>query len=210
MEPVPAPPGAVVLFDGTSLAAWRRRRDGGPARWPVLPDGSTRPRGGDIVTVERFADFRLHVEFLIPPSSRWLPGQWRGNSGVYLQGRYEVQILDSCGLRRLPGDRDCGALYRVAPPRINACRPAGEWQSYDVLFRAPAGDGTPARATVWQNGVRIHDAAEVRRPTGGGLGGRPDEPGPVLLQDHGCPVRFRNIWIVPRGEKSWEEFSARP
>jgi hypothetical protein len=127
----------------------------------------------------------------------------RGNSGVYLQRRYEVQILDSFGHDAEPFD--CGALYEYRPPRVSAARPAGRWQTLDITFRAArwadGGDGeftktANARITVFHNGVLIHDDVELTRQTGLGLPEGPD-PQPILFQDHGNPVRFRNVWVRP-------------
>jgi hypothetical protein len=127
-------------------------------------------------------------------------GQERGNSGVYVQGRYEVQVLDSYGLA--PSLGDCGAIYGKHVAAVNACRPPERWQSYDIEFRAPrfdaAGKKTEnARLTVWLNGMKIHADVEVDGPTAGGEAN--EAPlGPLLLQDHGNPVRYRNLWILPR------------
>jgi hypothetical protein len=133
----------------------------------------------------------------LPPETK---GQDRGNSGVYLQGRYEVQVLDSFGLQS--GRGDCGAIYGVKEPSRNACKPAGEWQMYDIIFRAPRWDSdggkvAHARVTVVQNGVKIHDDVEIPKATGSELSPESPQPGPLMLQDHGSPVRYRNIWIRP-------------
>ncbi|MFW6125234.1 MAG: 3-keto-disaccharide hydrolase [Pirellulales bacterium] len=198
-----APPeGALVLFDGSTLDNWQGP-GGGPARWKLV-DGAMEvvPGSGDIITKDKFTDFRLHLEFRTPfmPKAR---GQGRGNSGVYLQGRYEVQVLDSFGLEGR--DNECGGIYRQHRPSQNACLPPGQWQTYDITFRAPRTDDDgqvtePARLTVVHNGITIHDDAELSGPTFGGLGGRVSEPGPILLQDHGNLVRYRNIWLVPQLE----------
>jgi hypothetical protein len=139
----------------------------------------------------------LHLEFNLPhmPTAR---GQERANSGVYLQDRYEAQILDSFAV--LPGSGDCGAIYEVSAPRVNACRPPETWQTYDIAFTAPRrgsdGDGSvPARMTVYLNGVLVQDDVEVPGPTRGGADGAPAQA-PLRLQDHGNRVRFRNIWLV--------------
>ncbi|MBN2451656.1 MAG: DUF1080 domain-containing protein [Lentisphaeria bacterium] len=157
------------------------------------------PKGGSLVSREIFQDHRLHLEFRTPfmPAAR---GQGRGNSGVYLQGRYEVQILDSFGLEGL--DNECGGIYRVARPRVNMCAPPTQWQTYDIDFRAPRFDADgrktePARITCRHNGVVIHQDLAIPGPTGGGSGDNLDQPGPLLLQDHGNPVQFRNIWVLP-------------
>jgi serine/threonine protein kinase/WD40 repeat protein len=196
----PAPKGAVILFDGKSLDNWEKRRGGGKATWKLLPDGIMEVQwGGDVLTKEKFGgNFKLHVEFRVP----YMPkanGQGRGNSGVYVQGRYEVQILDSYGLRSR--DNDCGAIYGIAAPSVNACKAPAVWQSYDIEFTAPVcKDGKKVelgRMTVYQNGVRIHDNVKLTKDnTLEGMGGDPCTPGPILLQDHGAPVQFRNIWLV--------------
>jgi hypothetical protein len=126
-------------------------------------------------------------------------GQGRGNSGVYLQNRYEVQVLDSYGLAGL--DNECGGIYKIGRPRVNMCAPPGQWQSYDMTFKAArfnnAGNKTDkARLTVVHNGVTIHDDIEIPGPTGGALDGDESRPGGIYLQDHGNPVQFRNIWVV--------------
>jgi hypothetical protein len=200
----PPPEGAVILFDGKDLSRWTKR-GGGPASWKI-EDGAMIAGGGDIVTRDTFRDFRLHVEFNVPslPDKR---GQARGNSGVYLNGRYEVQVLDSYGPAIDPPGRplqknECGAIYGVAAPRVNATLPPGAWQTYDITFHGPrlGADGTvsePPRITLVQNGVTVHDNVAVPAPTRAGLGKPGANEGPILLQDHGNPVRYRNIWLVP-------------
>ncbi|UCD74478.1 MAG: DUF1080 domain-containing protein [Phycisphaerales bacterium] len=194
--------GTIALFDGTGFSHWIGA-DGGPVEWEIV-DGAMQvaPGTGSIITTEPFRDFLLHVEFNIPQSPPDARGQGRGNSGVYIQRRYEVQILDSFGLEAGPGD--CAALYRFKAPDENACRKPGEWQTYDITFRSPRWEGQGenarkienARITVIHNGVLIHDEVELQNKTGAGRTEGP-EPGPILLQDHGHKVRFRNIWIVP-------------
>jgi hypothetical protein len=197
VKSTPAPRGAVVLFDGKSLDGWLSR-NGGKAKWKLLPDGVAQSGGGDIYSEKKFdGKFKVHVEFRVP----YYPGkggQSRGNSGVYLQGRYEVQILDSYGLDSK--DNDCGGIYQVAKPLVNACKAPTVWQSYDIDFTAPVfRDGKkakPARISVLHNGVPIHKDVEIPIDnTVSGLGGDPSKPGPVHLQDHGNPVQYRNIWI---------------
>lgn len=199
MKSTPAPEGAIVLFDGKSLDAWTKRDGKSPPTWKLLEDGIMQVSGGDIITKQRFdGRFKLHVEFRVP----YLPnatGQGRGNSGVYLQGRYEVQVLDSYGLKSK--DNDCGGIYGVAAPLVNACKAPTVWQSYDIEFASPeCEDGkkaAPAIITVFHNGVKIHDAVKITlNNTTAGLGGDVCTPGPILLQDHTNPVQYRNIWLV--------------
>lgn len=193
------PENAVMLFNGKNLSNWRTR-SGGPAGWKVA-DGiiTVEPRTGDIVTQQKFTDFMLHLEWMEPdmPDAK---GQAKGNSGVYLQGRYEVQVLDSYGIE-VPGKGDCGAIYDQFAPLVNACKPALEWQTYDVIFRAARLDDSgkvanQARVTLLQNGMVIHNNVELLGPTGGAIDDKVGEPGPLLLQDHGNLVKYRNIWIV--------------
>ena len=191
------PAGAQVLFDGKSLDGWVGR-DKQPAAW-TIKDGAfiVAPGKGDIQTTRTFGDFTLHLEFRTPhmPDAR---GQARGNSGVYLGGIHELQVLDSYGLE--PKNNECGAIYSQIAPRVNACKKPMEWQTYDVVFhKAKVQDGKvvePARVTVVQNGVNIIDNAAIN-PTPGGIGMEPGTDGPLLLQDHGNLVEYRNIWIVP-------------
>jgi hypothetical protein len=196
------PAGALRLFDGTSLAAWQRRdpkqRDT-PVGWKVA-DGAMEvvPGTGDIVTKQAFKDFQMHLEFRTPfmPEAR---EQARGNSGVYLQGRYEVQVLDSYGLKG--EDNECGGIYKLAAPRMNMCAPPGQWQTYDVTFHAPRFDVEgkkvkDAVVTVMHNGVAIHEDLDVPEPTAGGVENDVQLPGGILLQDHGNLVQYRNIWLV--------------
>jgi hypothetical protein len=184
------PPGALVLFDGSSTG--NRATD-------AFTGGRTTPDGLLMVgPTTRLAvrDFFLHLEFRTPfmPAAR---GQGRGNSGVYIQRRYEVQILDSFGL---PGvDNECGGLYKQRAPALNMCLPPLAWQTYDIEFRAArfdAGKKTgAAQITVRHNGVTIHNRIELTNKTGGGQPEGP-QPLPILLQDHGNPVHFRNVWLV--------------
>lgn len=150
---------------------------------------------------EAFADARIHVEYRLPfePDGE---GQFRGNSGVYIQSRYEVQVLDSFG--RPVGDREAGALYKQSAPMVNAALPPLVWQTYDIDFRAARFDATGekianARVTVRHNGVLVQDDTEILGPTGQG-DAESGEPGRLLLQDHGNPVLYRNVWIERRGD----------
>lgn len=197
----PPPEGATVLLgpDTTDLNLdWKGWPDK-PASWKLLPGGIIEVKGGSIISRSEFGDSTIHLEFMIP----FLPeraGQERGNSGVYVQGRYEVQILDSFGLPVT--DRECGAIYEIAGPAINMCYPPGEWQSYDIDFTAARLDGekilSPARMTVRHNGVVVHDDIEIHHTTSAAPYPKPGTIGGLYLQDHASPVRYRNIWIQPR------------
>jgi hypothetical protein len=192
-EKVPA--NAVVLFDGKDLSQWVGS-GGSPAPWK-LQDGYMVANGGDIRSKREFGDCQIHVEFWLPNMSP-ATGQARANSGVYVADSYEVQVLDSYGLDSK--DNDCGAIYSFAAPTVNACRPPEQWQTYDILFKAARFDESGKKTSdavmsVMQNGVWIHNCLDVPHKTPGGV----DDPktGPIRLQDHGCPIRFRNIWVIP-------------
>lgn len=197
------PEGAVVLFDGKDFSKWVKRDGKSEVKWNLRDGGVMEGvKGhGDIVTREKFAgSFRLHVEFRVPYEPGGT-GQGRGNSGVYVQGRYEVQVLDSYGLKS--GKNDCGAIYNVHAPKVNACKAPTVWQSYDIDFTAPKFENgkktEPARMTVSHNGIVIHENANITVDnTTAGLGGDPAAPGPILLQDHGHPVQYRNIWLLKK------------
>ena len=192
------PENAIVLFDGSDFSKWQRQ-GGGDIKWKR--EGGTMqitPKAGSIMTKGSFRDFMLHVEFNIPQLPPDVRGQGRGNSGVYIQQRYEVQILDSFGLE--PKNNECGGIYKFKAPDKNACKKPGQWQSYDILFQAARFSGETktdnARITVFHNGILIHDDVAIPNKTGAGQVEGPD-PRPILLQDHGNAVTFRNIWIVP-------------
>jgi hypothetical protein len=140
----------------------------------------------------------MHLEFKTPQMPAKVKGQGRGNSGVYIQRRYELQILDSYGLERQYND--CASMYKTKPPDKNVCRMPQRWQSYDIIFHAAKFDGNRkiknARITVWHNGILVHNDFKIPNKTGAGQPEGP-EPRPILLQDHGNEVSFRNIWIVP-------------
>lgn len=195
----PGPPGgppsdAIVLFDGKDLSAWT-----GAEKWRVQ-DGYA-ICGGNISTKRAFGDCQLHVEWAAPAPAKG-EGQGRGNSGVYLMGFYEVQVLDSYG-NTTYFDGQAGSVYKQRPPLVNACRKPGEWQTYDIIFHAPRFDRagkllTPATLTLLHNGVLVQDHFELlgrsayRKPPTYA----PHEPKlPLTLQYHGHPVRYRNIWI---------------
>ncbi len=197
--PIGAPIGAIVLFDGENTDGWTTRH-GKPCPWKVLEDESMVAGGGDIISKEKFEDVQLHVEFWLPNHPPEVKGQARGNSGVYLQGRYEIQILDSYGL---PAEKHgCGAIYGKKKPRENACTPPETWQSYDIKYQAAKFDADGkktknARVSVIHNGVTIHDDVEIDGPTRAGMEEETPGPAPIMLQDHGNPVRFRNIYVIP-------------
>ncbi|MEM7261807.1 MAG: DUF1080 domain-containing protein [Planctomycetota bacterium] len=189
----PAPAGATQLIGpSTGFERWRRSDAEPPIGWKFENgDVTVVPGTGSIETVEEYEDFGLHLEFMTVDGDC--------NSGVYLQRRYEVQIL---GAHQHPGESNgCASLYRFRRPDIAVARPAGEWQSYDIEFRAPRwSDGKkiePARITVVHNGVIVHDNVVLSRKTGAGRAEGP-KPGPIQLQDHGAPIRYRNVWIERR------------
>ncbi len=190
------PAGAIVLLpfeEGkpTNLDQWAKNP------WVCEPDGSVSTREADIKTNKDFGNFKLHVEFRVPfmPAAR---DQARGNSGVFLHGRYEIQVLDSFGLKPTPVD--CAGIFNFKAPDADASLPPGQWQTYDIDFAAPKfdADGKQTKGavvTVLWNGMKVHDAVEVKTVSGGAWGA-PAKTGPVRLQYHGNAVRFRNIWLV--------------
>ena len=193
-----APADAIVLFDGKDLSQWQ------PTEWK-LQDGyvEEKPRAGNLVSKAGFGSCRLHVEWWTPnPPARKL--QMRGNSGVFLMSRYEVQVLDTYD-NSTYADGFAGAIYGQSPPSVNPIRPPGQWQSYDIEFHRPifSADGKltkPATITVGFNGVRVQDHFTIEGATTHGrrhgYDVHPDSQ-PLALQEHGCIVRFRNIWIEP-------------
>lgn len=199
--PVPPPSDAVVLFDGRDLSQWRGD-DGSPARWKVKGGYlEVAPGTGAIGTVKGFGDVQLHVEWAAPNPPKGTD-QDRGNSGVFLMGRYEVQVLDSYGNITYP-DGQAAALYGQYPPRVNASRAPGQWQTYDIVFHRPRFDADgkvvqPAVVSVFHNGVLVQDGVTLTGPTA--HQGRPPYEAhpdrlPLTLQDHEHPVRYRNIWL---------------
>ena len=180
------PQGAIILFDG-------KTNDFKPGK----TDGDLLVQGQN--SQAKFQSVTLHVEFLLPfkPLAR---GQGRGNSGVYLQGRHECQVLDSFGLKG--ENNECGAIYGIAAPLVNMCYPPLQWQTYDIDYTAATYENGKraknATITVKHNGILIHDNVEIARDTTAAPVKEGPEPGPLHLQDHGSPVRYRNIWIVEK------------
>jgi 3-keto-disaccharide hydrolase len=205
--PAAPPSDAVVLFYGRDLSQWADD-SGQAARWKVEKGYvEVVPESGNIHTRQGFGDCQLHVEWMAPVPPRG-EGQERGNSGVYLMSRYEVQVLDSYD-NRTYADGQAAAVYGQYPPLVNASRPPGEWQSYDIVFHRPRFDAqgkvlSPARLTVIHNGILVQDDVELSGPTANQrrppYTAHPDAL-PLLLQNHGNPVRYRNIWIRPLSEQ---------
>ena len=203
--PAPAKPpsDAVVLFDGRSLAEWRDADTSSkPARWSVANRYMQVIAGtGNIATRRGFGDVQLHIEWSAPTPAHG-DGQERGNSGVFLMGLYEVQVLDSYHNTTYP-DGQAAAIYGQYPPLVNASRPPGEWQSYDIVFHRPRFDASgglthPARMSVVHNDVLVQDDVTLTGPTAHQR--RPPYAAhadrlPSILQDHGDPVRYRNVWL---------------
>jgi hypothetical protein len=192
------PKDAIVLFDGKDFSHWTTGGDK-EIGWKIADGEMTIvPKSGSIMTKQSFTDFKMHVEFKTPQLPPDVKGQGRGNSGVYIQRRYEVQILDSYGLE--PKKNECASIYTFKAPDKNVCKKPGEWQSYDITFHAARYEGQKklknARISLVHNGVLVHDDVEVPNKTGAGQQEGP-EPGPILLQEHGNVVSFRNIRIVP-------------
>ena len=196
------PSDAVVLFDGKDLSQWKGRD--GEAKWKV-ENGymEAAAKTGDIETKAHFGNCQIHLEFAAPAEVVG-DSQGRGNSGVFLAGKYEIQVLD--GYDNLTyADGITASIYGQYPPLVNACRKPGEWQTYDIFFEAPVWDGgklvSPAYITVVHNGVLMHHRQAAMGPTGHRNLSSYDPPhpseGPLKLQDHGNPVRYRNIWIRP-------------
>ena len=197
------PKKALVLFNGKNFKEWKRRdaKEGedDAVQWELV-DGAMRVKrgAGSIITKKVFDDVSLHIEFRSPfmPDAR---GQGRGNSGVYLQDKYEVQVLDSYGLKG--ESNECGGIYGVGAPLVNMCAPPGQWQTYDITFFAPRYDAagkksSDATLTVLHNGVTIHDQIKVAGATTAAQGGNATAPAGIYLQDHGNAVEYRNIWLL--------------
>lgn len=182
------PKGAVILFDGTDVDAWKKGRLSADK---FLMEGAT--------SIQTFGDLSLHIEFRLPyqPTER---GQRRGNSGIYVQGRYETQMLDSFGLEG--ESNEAGGIYKVKAPDVNMCFPPLSWQTYDIDFEgARFKDGEKVKnaiMSVRHNGVLVQDKVECPAATRSSKGGQEAEPGPIFLQDHGNPIRYRNIWVAEK------------
>ncbi|MEM9920892.1 MAG: DUF1080 domain-containing protein [Bacteroidota bacterium] len=210
-EPVPrvvtpgestAPPSdAIVLFNGKDLNSWESAKDGSTAAWGVADGAMTVVAGkGDIRTKQAFEDFQLHIEWRTPAEVVG-EGQGRGNSGIFLQERYEVQVLDNYNNKTYPNGQ-ASSLYKQSIPLVNACRPPGVWQTYDILYKAPRfnKDGirvAPATVTVLHNGVVTQHNTEIQGTTEyiGLPKNKAHGAAPIKLQDHGNPVSYRNIWL---------------
>ena len=200
--PGKAPSDAIILFDGKDLSKWRTA-DGKPAPWNVQAGVIVcNPKSGDIFTKEEFGDIQLHLEFATPTPPKG-DSQERGNSGVFFFGMYELQVLDSYE-NRTYADGSCASIYGQYPPLVNASRPPGVWQTYDVVFIGPRfQDGkleSPARITVLHNGVLVQNHSEILGASGHKILAKysPHGPkGPIKLQDHGNTTRYRNIWVRP-------------
>ena len=200
IDPGPPPSDAIVLFDGKDLSQWAGEKNG-PAKWEIKDGVATVNGTGSISTKQEFGDCQLHVEWATPEKVEG-EGQGRGNSGILLQGRYEVQVLDSY-INKTYYHGQAGSIYKQYAPLVNACRKPGEWQTYDIIFHAPRFDADgklekPGTVTVLQNGVLVQDNVEIKGITGP-TGAPKYRAHPVkqslVLQDHHNPVRYRNIWI---------------
>ncbi len=193
--PDKAPSDAVVLFDGKDLAAWN-----GGEKWTVA-DGAITAGPGTLSSKAEFGDCQVHIEWASASEVKG-DGQGRSNSGVFLQGIYEVQVLDSYG-NKTYHDGQCGAIYKQHPPLVNACRKPGEWQTYDIIWKGPRFDEdgklvSPAYVTVIHNGVLVQNHFELQGDTPYNRAPHykaHSDKGPIRLQYHGNPVRFRNIWV---------------
>lgn len=212
-QPGRAPSDATVLFDGTGLSGWVAM-NGEPTRW-VVKNGAMEcvPGSGYVRTLQSFGDAQVHLEFATPAKAEG-SSQGRGNSGVFFgMGRYEIQVLDSFE-NATYADGSCASIYNQYPPMVNASRKPGEWQTYDILWTAPRFDAagqlvSPAVITLFHNGVLVHHNAVLMGNTGwvtrGPYRAHPEKL-PISLQDHGNPVRYRNLWVRELGTPSRPEF----
>lgn len=201
--PTGAPSDAIVLFDGKDFSKWKSAKPGGKIEWTISDGAMTvKPKSGDIETVDQFDDYQLHIEFRTPAEVKG-NGQGRGNSGIFMQGKYELQVLDSYN-NRTYSNGQAGSIYKQSMPLVNASRKPGEWQVYDVVYTSPKfnKDGlliTPAFITVLHNGVLVQNHTSIYGTTP--YKGKPmfevHGKGPIKLQEHENPTSFRNIWIRP-------------
>jgi hypothetical protein len=209
-QPGKPPSDAVVLFDGKDMSQWQAVGGGEPTftlqDGVLLSSNLKDPKNNKYLeSKEQFGDVQLHIEFATPTPPHG-ESQGRGNSGVFLMGKFETQVLDNYNNKTYP-DGQCGAIYGQYPPEVNVCRPPGEWQTYDIIFHHPRYDETgkltePAYITTLQNGVLIQNHQRIEGPTGHMIVAHyPDKPklekGPIQLQFHGNPVKYRNIWVRP-------------
>lgn len=199
--PTEAPKGSVVLFDGKSTTEWVHRRGQAECRWPIENGELVVKNGPDIQTKREFGDFKLHLEFWLPnmPDAK---DQGKANSGVFSHGRYEIQILDSYK-NPTYATGGCGSLYGQKDPDADAIKPPETWNTYDIVFRAPRLDAEgklleKPKISVWHNGVQIHKDVEILKPsTASTTETKWLTKGPISLQNHGNPIRFRNMWVLP-------------
>lgn len=196
------PTDAIVLFDRGSLDQFISAKDGGPAPWKVKGGKFVvESKTGNILTKEEFGDIQLHIEFKVPRDAKNFEGQKSGNSGIYIMGKYELQVLNSYENETYT-DGQAGAVYKQHPPMVNASVQPGKWQTYDIIFEAPEYDDNgnqvePPYITVFHNGVLIQNHVEVQGPTTAYNKDLPEntEKGPLMLQDHSNEVSYRNIWL---------------
>ena len=198
-----APSDAVILFNGTSGSNWKHK-NGDDAKWTVADNAFTvKPGTGDIQSKQKFGDCQLHIEWKIA-SNVTGDGQNRGNSGIFLMGRYEVQVLDNYNnINKTYVNGQAGSMYKQSPPLVNVCKAPGEWQTYDIIFTAPrfSEKGNviePARITVIQNGVLVQNNTTIWGNTvyiGSPFYEKHETKEPLIIQDHGNATSFRNIWV---------------
>jgi len=193
----PAPEGAIVLLKDGNQDAWVTR----PEKWNPIANGGFEVASPAIVTKQEFGSAKIHIEFCTPyMPNEGVGSQARGNSGVYVQGRYEIQVLDSFGVT--PQNNLCGGIYKIAVPLAEAALPPLTWQTYDIEFHAPKFDASgkktqDAELTVLHNGIVIHDKLKLPAATPGGITDVEGPTGPILLQHHGDRVQYANIWVQP-------------
>lgn len=203
VTPGAVPSDAIVLFDGKSLDGWESAKDGSPAKWEIKDGVFTVGKGtGNISTKQHFGDCQLHIEWRSPIEPETLKGQQKGNSGIFLSGIYEVQVLNSYQNRTYRNGQ-AGSIYKQTPPLVNATSKMGDWNVYDIIYTAPrftinGGIETPGYVTVIHNGIIVQNHTKIQGMTN--YIGQPTNPvhdvkGPISLQDHGNLVSYRNIWI---------------